>query len=203
MGGRERNYFYEDIAKLSEKLDRYTEKWGEPKTELNRIRCEVLEACRIRGTDPRGLFSLTVPTGGGKTTASLAFALKHAKEHSLERIIYVIPYTSIIEQNVEVFQEILGSENVLAHYGDVSYDDQDGAAQKKLAAENWDAPVIVTTSVQFFESLFSNKPSKCRKLHVFMYRSDLSSDSVVSLHCAALYRDAAGNETFFSRDDMS
>ena len=165
MGGRERNYFYEDIANLSEKLDRYTEKWGEPKTELNRIRCEILEACRIRGTDPRGLFSLTVPTGGGKTTASLAFALKHAKEHSMERIIYVIPYTSIIEQNVEVFQDILGSENVLAHYGDVSYDDQDGASQKKLAAENWDAPVIVTTSVQFFESLFSNKPSKCRKLH--------------------------------------
>lgn len=165
MSGIDREYRYDSIAQLSDKLTRYTEKWGNPETELNRIRCDILEECRKKGSHEKGLFSLTVPTGGGKTTASLAFALEHAKRHAMQRVIYVIPYTSIIEQNVKVFQEILGKENVLAHYSEVVYDDDDGSSRKKLASENWDAPLVVTTSVQFFESLFSNKPSKCRKIH--------------------------------------
>ena len=110
-------------------------------------------------------FRLTVPTGGGKTVASLAFALNHAAEHGMKRIIYVIPYTSIIEQNAKVFSHILGEENVLEHHSGIDYESTDELKLKQLATENWDLPIVVTTNVQFFESLFSNKSSKCRKLH--------------------------------------
>lgn len=117
-----------------------------------------------------GIYSLTVPTGGGKTKSSLAFAIKHALKNKMNRIIYVIPYTSIIEQNAAVFKEILGKDNVLEHHSnfifDENEDNEDDINNKlKLSAENWDIPVIVTTNVQFYESLFSNKPSKCRKIH--------------------------------------
>ena len=111
------------------------------------------------------MFQLTVPTGGGKTLASLAFALKHAVRYGMERIIYVIPYTSIIEQNASVFREILGERNVLENHYNVDYESSEELKSMQLAAENWDKPVIVTTNVQFFESLFSNRSSKCRKLH--------------------------------------
>lgn len=141
------------------------------KESLNQYRADTLSSC-IRGAKQSpGLFSLTVPTGGGKTIASLAFALHHAVQHGLDRIIYVIPYCSIIDQTAEVFRNILGSENVLEHHSGVVYDmDEDGCvdqgkAKMALAAENWDAPVVVTTSVQFFESLYASKPSRCRKLH--------------------------------------
>ena len=112
---------------------------------------------------------MTVPTGGGKTVASMAFALRHAVANSMRRIIYVIPYTSIIEQNAEVFRGILGRENVVEHHSQVSYELSENADELEyrsaLATENWDAPVIVTTAVQFFESLYANRSSKCRKLH--------------------------------------
>ena len=121
------------------------------------------------GAKPRGVYTLTVPTGGGKTVASLAFALRHAAAHNLQRVIYVIPYTSIIEQNAQVFREILGENNVLEHHSNVSFDLSDGAApeevRRALAAENWDMPVVVTTAVQFFESMYASRSSKCRKLH--------------------------------------
>lgn len=126
--------------------------------------------------DP-GLFSLTVPTGGGKTLASLAFALDHAIEHGLKRIIFVIPFTSIVEQNARVFRDALGDlgeKAVLEHHSAFfaqapsKKTNSDYYADKeklKLAMENWDAPIIVTTAVQFFESLFASRPSQCRKLH--------------------------------------
>ena len=110
-------------------------------------------------------FRLTVPTGGGKTIASLAFALKHAVKHGMDRIIYVIPYTSIIEQNAQIFRDILGEQNVLENHCNVDYSNSEEFKPMQLASENWDKPVIVTTNVQFFESLFSNKSSKCRKIH--------------------------------------
>ena len=145
-----------------------------PSSRINEKRSEVLADCLKASSHKPGLFTLTVPTGGGKTISSLAFALSHAVEHGLERVIYVIPYTNIIEQNARVFKDILGEENVLEHHSGITSDsnqdmENDGESkhvtQKMLAAENWDAPVIVTTAVQFFESLFSNKPSRCRKLH--------------------------------------
>ena len=114
---------------------------------------------------------MTVPTGGGKTIASLAFALEHAAALGMDRVIYVIPYTSIIDQTTSVYSKVLGEDNVLAHYAEADFqmsDTEDLSPQdyrRMLAAENWDAPVIVTTAVQFFESLYSNKSSKCRKIH--------------------------------------
>ncbi len=142
-------------------------------TPVNLLRRSILAQCRDKAVLPPGFFSLTVPTGGGKTFSSLAFALDHvvahAKEHGLRRVIYAIPFTSIIEQNARVFQDALGRNHVLEHHCNYrESDDPDDRAYNRrrgLASENWDAPVVVTTNVQFFESLFSNKTSRCRKLH--------------------------------------
>ncbi len=160
----------EKIATLEEKLEKYCAGWFPPKTELNQLRCKILESCLLCGEQKEpGLFTLTVPTGGGKTIASLAFALRHAKTYGKRRIIYVIPYTSIIEQTAEVFRTVLGEENVLEHHSGMLYELEGEANEdnirKARATENWDILVVVTTAVQFFESLYSNRPSKCRKLH--------------------------------------
>ena len=155
------------IRILYERLENYTAKWKQntDPSSINGRRTEILLNCQSNGRDAQGLFRLTVPTGGGKTIASLAFALEHALTHHLERIIFVIPYTSIIEQNAAVFAEILGRKNVLEDHCNVDYESSEELKPMQLAAENWDKPVIVTTNVQFFESLYSNKTSKCRKLH--------------------------------------
>ncbi|MFT4247027.1 MAG: CRISPR-associated endonuclease Cas3'' [Pseudomonas sp.] len=138
---------------------------------INPRRSQILRHVRGQADERPGLFSLTVPTGGGKTLASLAFALDHALAHGLRRVIYVIPFTSIIEQTAEVFREVfgeLGQAAVLEHHSAL-FDDPHQAPQaiekRRLAMENWDAPVVVTTAVQFFESLYADRPSRCRKLH--------------------------------------
>lgn len=160
----------EPIAALEEKLLAHIRRWFPPKTPLDEQRCAILKQCMNQGrAAPPGLFTLTVPTGGGKTVASLAFALCHARAHGLRRVIYVLPYTSIIEQNARVFRDILGEENVLEHHSGVLYD-IDGQADPHTvrmakATENWDMPVVVTTAVQFFDSLFACRSSQCRKLH--------------------------------------
>lgn len=156
----------EGIPALYEKLEEKLKELKHPTNELNRMRCKILERCLQMAEAERGLFTLTVPTGGGKTLSSLAFALKHAKRHGMRRVIYVIPYTSIIEQTAAIFRDIVGDGNLLEHHYNFQYDfKNDEMDPRRLAAENWDKPLIVTTNVQFFESLFANKSSRCRKLH--------------------------------------
>lgn len=161
----------EQIPKLKSLLDTHLTALAKQteSTQVNRLRQEILSQCRAKAELSPRIFSLTVPTGGGKTLSSLAFALDHALANKQRRVIYAIPFTSIIEQNAKVFQEILGRESVLEHHCNYKDMDESEAStynrRRGLAAENWDAPLVVTTNVQFFESLFSNKPSRCRKLH--------------------------------------
>ena len=139
--------------------------------DLNRLRSEILAHVRDRAQEKPGLFTLTVPTGGGKTLASLAFALDHARIHGHRRIIYAIPFTSIIDQTASIFRDILGDEHVLEHHSAIDEEKFDSRQRReardklKLAMEDWAAPVVVTTNVQFFESLFAAKASQARKLH--------------------------------------
>ncbi len=128
-------------------------------------RGDVLRQCRDKGVQPGGVFALTVPTGGGKTLSSLSFALEHAVAHRKRRVIYAIPYTSIIEQTADVFGAIFGADQVIEHHSQTDTDDKNETPRSRLAAENWDAPLIVTTNVQLFESLFAARTSRCRKLH--------------------------------------
>ncbi len=160
------------MEELWRRLETYVSGWFPPKGALNMQRCAILEQCMSAGAQyGPGLFTLTVPTGGGKTVASLSFALAQAKARRMKRIVYVIPYTSIIEQTAQIFREILGDENVLEFHSGVQFDQQEDDASSPETApltrsvETWDVPVIVTTAVQFFESLYACRPSKCRKLH--------------------------------------
>ncbi|MFU2079876.1 CRISPR-associated helicase Cas3' [Avibacterium endocarditidis] len=140
-------------------------------SSLNQLRSQIFDYAVQQAALPPGLFTLTVPTGGGKTFTSMAFALEHAKIHQLRRIIYVIPFTSIIEQNAAQFRQAfgeLGEKAVLEHHStfdDGKLADKNSKDKLRLASENWDMPVVVTTAVQFFESLFANRSSRCRKLH--------------------------------------
>jgi CRISPR-associated endonuclease/helicase Cas3 len=133
------------------------------RTPVNAIRAEIRRVCEEAAQKPKGIFSLTVPTGGGKTLSAMAFALHHAIKHGQQRIIYVIPYTSIIEQTGQVLADIFGRDNVVEHHSNLIPERE--TLRSQLATENWDAPIIVTTNVQFFESLYAAKPSRCRKLH--------------------------------------
>lgn len=135
---------------------------GDP---VMRARVDALRQCREKAALPPGVFSLAVPTGGGKTLSSLAFALRHAVAHGRRRVIYAIPYTSIIEQTADVFADIFGRDAVVEHHSQAESDANAETARSRLACENWDAPLVVTTNVQLFESLFAARTSRCRKLH--------------------------------------
>lgn len=157
---------------------------------LDGLRTEILDYALAKAALPPGLFTLTVPTGGGKTLTSLSFALEHAARHDLRRVVTVIPFTSIIEQTAAVFRRALGGEDdVLEHHAAFDWDEAarnrddegtDGLKKLRRATENWDAPVVVTTSVQFFESLFAARRGRCRKLHN-LARSVIVIDEVQAL----------------------
>ena len=134
-------------------------------TPLQAVRTAIRQACLKAAQWQPGMFSLTVPTGGGKTLSSLAFALEHGRRYNKSRIIYAIPFTSIIEQNAQVFRDFLGDEAVLEHHGNLDQPPDRENLRSRLAAENWDSAVIVTTNVQLFESLHAARTSRCRKLH--------------------------------------
>lgn len=156
-----------DVAALLVALDGHLARIAAdvPPTPVNRLRADVLRQCREKAGREPGVFTLTVPTGGGKTLSSLAFALEHAAIHARRRVVYAIPYTSIIEQTADVFRGIFGDENVVEHHSNVESDPARETHRSRLACENWDAPLIVTTNVQLFESLFARRTSRCRKLH--------------------------------------
>ena len=175
-GGVERET-WPGLAVLKPKLDAYLaqKEAGADDSPVNRQRRRILDDVLAKAVCQPGLFSLTVPTGGGKTLTSLAFALDHAVRHGHRRVIYVIPFTSVVEQTAGVFREALGQDAVLEHHSafdagalKASLDDEEevtGEERHRQAAENWDAPVVVTTAVQFFESLFAAARGRCRKLH--------------------------------------
>ena len=187
-GKAERRGGYPEISGLLDCFDRHMDDLAThlaergPLSPVNRLRADILRQCRAKAAEAPGLFSLTVPTGGGKTLSSLAFALEHAHRHGKRRVVYVIPYTSIIEQTADVFRGIfqgLDPDPVVEHHSNAEADDSRENHKSRLACENWDAPLIVTTNVQFFESLFAARVSRCRKLHNLV-------DSVVVLDEAQL-----------------
>lgn len=156
------------LTELLPILEAHLHSFGEPHTEVNRIRAEIQQYCRERAESGPGFYSLTVPTGGGKTLSSLLWAMLHAIRHNKKRIIIAIPYTSIIVQTAAILRNIFGAENVLEHHSNIAlneHNESETEEKLKLATENWYYPIIVTTNVQLFESMFSNKSSDCRKLH--------------------------------------
>lgn len=173
--GIERGQF-PSISSLAKRFFTQLEEKGflHPQNTINQKRFQILSTCREKGKGDAGLYTLTVPTGGGKTISSMAFAMEQAVTQQKTRIIYVIPYLSIIDQTAEIFKDFLGKESILESHSQVHYDmDEEHITKEqallvekmKLAAENWDAPIIITTSEQFWESLYANRTSKCRKLH--------------------------------------
>lgn len=162
---------YAPLETLRDRLTKHMEGFS-TEGKINEARRAFLNQCREHGrTCPKGYYSLFLPTGGGKTLSSMAWALETALKHEAKRIIYVIPYTSIITQTAGIFREIFGEENVLEHHSDISFSGGESSQEAeryertRLLAETWEAPIIVTTNVQFFESLFSHKVSRSRKVH--------------------------------------
>jgi CRISPR-associated endonuclease/helicase Cas3 len=181
LGAQLDEHLRKKVSRRAEQIENLAPQAREHALRVHELRAEVLLACRQAADRPPGRFSLTVPTGGGKTLSAMRFALTHARLRGLRRVIMVIPYTSIIEQTAKAYREAfgaLGEEAVIEHHSNL--DPVKESAANRLASENWDAPIVVTTTVQFFESLHSNRPTACRKLHNIA-RSVLVFDEVQTL----------------------
>ena len=162
-----RKYTGMSLRDMRERLCSYMASFPESSSPVNQARTDIHQACVDGSLGPTGVYSLCVPTGGGKTLASLDFALSHAIANGLERIIYAIPYTSITEQTASTFRSLFGDESVLEHHSNYEFDEgnEQRALRERLEMENWDCPLVVTTNVQLFESIYSDRPSRCRKNH--------------------------------------
>lgn len=160
-----------NLAELYTQLEQYMQQLQQGKEDIlstvNQVRASIYQDSIAAADANPGLFTLTVPTGGGKTLSSLAFALKHAMRNGKKRVIYAIPFTTIVEQTASVFKGIFGEDVVLEHHSSFDFDglDEEDQTKHRLAVQNWDAPIVVTTNVQFLESLYANNPSRCRKVH--------------------------------------
>ncbi|CAM4129934.1 CRISPR-associated helicase Cas3' [Psychrobacter arenosus] len=162
---------YPNLDELQHRLNKFMAGLQDTakETAVNRIRRDIYDQCVDAGKIEDSIFTLTVPTGGGKTLSSMAFALTHAQTFSKQRIIYAIPFTTIIEQNAQVFKKVFDPKNtnacVIEHHSNLDQPLSQETSRSRLATENWDAPIIVTTNVQLFESLFASRTSQCRKIH--------------------------------------
>ena len=172
------------IAKLEARLAQFERRYP-----IDEIRRQIADDCLQRAADAQGIYTLTVPTGGGKTLASLRHALHHAQTHGLERIIYIIPYTSIIDQNAEAVRDILGDEWVLEHHSNLDPEKQ--TWQNKLLSENWNKPIVFTTMVQFLDAWFGGGTRGARHIHP-MANSVLIFDEIQTLpvKCVHLFCNA-------------
>lgn len=189
-----------DWAIACEKIESFITQF-QPVSPIDHIRAEISDNCFRRAQDGTGIYSLTVPTGGGKTYASLRFALHHAKKHNLDRIIYIIPFTSIIEQNANAIRDVLDEMHqdnwVLEHHSNLEPEQQ--TWRSKLACENWDKPIVLTTMVQFLESMFSNGTRGSRRLHQ-LSNAVLVFDEIQTLpiRCVHLFNNTINYLTRFS-----
>jgi len=173
------------MEELSQRLEaKLSEMEAGAQSSINSLRREIHTACYNAASKAPGVYKLQVPTGGGKTLSSLSFALKHASLHGMKRVIYIIPFTTIIEQTADQFRKMLGDDVILEHHSQVSEEFGESNAYR-FASENWDVPLIVTTNVQFFESLYASQNSRCRKLHNIA-RSVLIFDEVQSIPMSVL-----------------
>lgn len=172
------------LEEMKIKLDDKMASFDKASSPVNAARSDIHEVCLRAALGKPGIYSLTIPTGGGKTLDSLDFALTHAIANGQRRIIYAIPFTSVVEQTAQTFKTMFDVESVLEHHCNYDYKDLDGderaAVRQRLSMENWDAPLIVTTNVQLFESMYSDKPSRCRKNHN-LAKSVIILDEVQSL----------------------
>jgi CRISPR-associated endonuclease/helicase Cas3 len=193
------------IPNWSEPIERLESFLGskEVKFPIDILRKEISDNCKRRSVEKQGIYTLTVPTGGGKTYASLRYALHHAKEHNLDRIIYVIPYTSIIEQNAQAIRNVIEREDdsmpwVLEHHSNLEPEQQ--TWRSKLVSENWDSPIVLTTMVQFLETLFSGGTRGVRRLHQ-LANSVLIFDEIQTLpiNCTHLFCNAINFLTQYTK----
>jgi CRISPR-associated endonuclease/helicase Cas3 len=157
------------------------------RSPIDDVRAQLYDDALRATPGPGGIYRLPAPTGSGKTITSAGFALHHAARHGKARVIVAVPFLTITEQNAEVYRQLLGEHTVLEHHSQAEFDSADGEGRLRLAAENWDAPFVVTTTVQSFDSLFGRKPARSRKLHR-LANAVLVLDEVQACRCRCWYR---------------